>query len=173
MAIGKTLACLQWQQKCGQWTHDMFTLSSFAAEEEPMETLFAASSLLVLPFWLLMLVAPRWRWTERLVRSPYVVAGPVALYAALVLPDLLALLPAVARPELPSIAALLGTRRGASIAWAHFLALDLFAGRWIYLDARARGLPAWTLRLLLLLTLLFGPLGLGAYFVVQAFGPSI
>jgi hypothetical protein len=151
----------------------MFTLSSFVAEEEPMETLFAASSLLVLPFWLLMLVAPRWRWTERLVRSPYVVAGPVALYAALVVPDLLALLPAVARPELPSIAALLGTPRGATIAWAHFLALDLFAGRWIYLDARARGLPAWTLRPLLLLTLLFGPLGLGAYFVVQAFGPSI
>ena len=36
--------------------------------------------------------------------SPLVVLGPIALYAALVLPDLLALLPALARPELPAIA---------------------------------------------------------------------
>src|SRR6185436_8347075 len=100
-----------------------------------METLFAASSLLVLPFWLLMILAPRWRWTERLLRSPFVVAGPVALYAALVVADLL------------------GTARGATIAWAHFLALDLFVGRWLYLDARARGLSSWVLSPLLLLTL--------------------
>jgi hypothetical protein len=135
-----------------------------------METLFAASSLLVLPFWLLMIVAPRWRWTERLMRSPQVVAGAVALYAALVIPDLLALLPALARPDLPSISALLGTPRGATIAWAHFLALDLFAARWIYLDARDRGLSAWALCPLLLLTLMFGPLGLGAYLLLQAVG---
>jgi ABA4-like protein len=133
-----------------------------------MERIFALSSVLVLPFWLLMILAPRWRWTRRLVSSPFIVAGPLALYAALVVPDLLALLPAVARPELPAIAALLGQPRGATIAWAHFLALDLFAARWMFLDASERGLSRWLLSPLLLLTLLFGPLGLAAYLVLKA-----
>lgn len=135
--------------------------------EMDMETLapllFSTSSLLVAPFWLLMVLAPRWRLTERLVRSPWIVAGPVAIYAALVLPRLLALAPALARPELPAIAALLGTPAGATIAWAHFLALDLFAGRWIYLDARERGLSAWLVSPVLVATLMFAPLGLAAY----------
>jgi Domain of unknown function (DUF4281) len=133
-----------------------------------MERLFALSSVLVMPFWLLMILAPRWRWTARLVASPFIVAGPVALYAALVGPDLLSLLPALARPQLPAIAALLGQPRGATTAWAHFLALDLFTARWMYLDARARALSAWMVSPLLLLTLLLGPLGLGAYLVVRA-----
>jgi hypothetical protein len=136
-----------------------------------MERLFAVSSLLVMPFWLLMILVPRWRWTERLARSPFIVAGPVLLYAALVLPELLALLPLVTRPALPAVAALLGQPRGATIAWAHFLALDLFAARWIYLDARERALPAWIVSPLLALTLLFGPLGLGGYLLWRALRP--
>ena len=129
---------------------------------------FSIGSLVVMPFWLLMLVAPRWRWTARIVGSPAVVAGAIALYAALVLPQLARLLPVVARPQLPDIAALLGTPRGATIAWIHFLALDLFAGRWILLDAAGRGWSGWWLRPILLATLLFAPLGLGAYLIGRA-----
>lgn len=128
--------------------------------------LFSTSGLLVMPFWLLMVLAPRWRWTERVVRSPAIVAGPVILYAALVLPRVLALAPALARPELATIAGLLGTPVGATIAWAHFLALDLFAGRWIYLDGRARDLSPWVVSPVLVATLLFAPLGLAAYAAV-------
>jgi len=124
---------------------------------------FSISSLVVMPFWLLMLVAPRWRWTARIVGSPAIVAGAIALYAALVVPQLGRLLPAVARPQLPDLAALLGTPLGATIAWTHFLALDLFAGRWILLDAAGRDWPGWWLRPVLLATLLFAPLGLGLY----------
>src|SRR4029434_9230841 len=102
----------------------------------------------------LMMVAPRWRVTARLMESPLVVAGPVALYTVLVFPRLPALFPARARPELPAIAGLLGTPLGATLAWAHFLALDLLAGRFIYLDARKRALSAWVVSPLLFLTLM-------------------
>jgi hypothetical protein len=129
---------------------------------------FSLGSLSVAPFWALMLIAPRWRWTSRIVGSPAIALGPVVLYAWLVLPALATLLPAVARPELPVIAGLLGTARGATVAWMHFLALDLFAGRFIFLDARGRDLSPWLLIPLLLLTLLFAPLGLGAYLAVRA-----
>jgi Domain of unknown function (DUF4281) len=136
--------------------------------ENAASVLFSLGSVVVLPFWLLMVLGPRWRVTERIVSSPFIIAGPVLLYAALVVPGLPALLPAVARPELGVIAGLLGTTRGATIAWIHFLALDLLAGRWIYLDARARGLSSWVVSPVLLLTLLFAPLGLGAYLIVSA-----
>lgn len=136
--------------------------------DEVASMVFSVSSRGVMPFWLLMLVAPRWRWTNRIVGSPGIVVGAIAMYAALVVPQLAHLLPVVARPRLPAIAALLGTSRGAAIAWTHFLALDLFAGRWILLDATPRGWSGWWLRPILLATLLFAPLGLGLYLLGRA-----
>jgi hypothetical protein len=130
--------------------------------------LFSAGSFFVAPFWLLMVLAPRWRFTARVVDSPAIVAAPLLLYGGLILPRLLSLLPAVAHPQLPEIAALLGTPRGATVAWIHLVALDLFVGRWIFLDARARDVPSWFASPVLALTLLFAPLGLGAYLAIRA-----
>jgi hypothetical protein len=133
-----------------------------------METIFSLSSLLVMPFWLLMIALPHWRWTSRLMRSPLVCAAPALLYLALALPRIGELLAAVARPTLPGIAAVLGTPAGATLAWAHFLAFDLFVGRWIYLDSRERGLSAWIMAPLLFLTLMLGPIGFLGYLAVRA-----
>jgi len=135
--------------------------------------LFASSSWPVLPFWLLMLLWPRAPLTARVIGSPWIVAGPIALYTALALPRLAGLLPAVAHPQLATIVGLLGTPAGATLAWAHFLALDLFAGRWIFLDARARGLGRWVTAPVLLLTLLLAPLGLGVYLLGTALAPRL
>lgn len=135
--------------------------------------LFSSSAWTVMPFWLLMLLWPRAPLTARVIESPWIVAGPLALYAALALPRLPGLLPAVAHPQLATIAGLLGTPAGATLAWAHFLALDLFAGRWIFLDARARGFGRSVTAPVLLLTLLLAPLGLGVYLLVIALGPRL
>ena len=75
--------------------------------------------------------------------SPLVCAVPALFYAALVIPRIAEVWQAVPRPELSGIAALLGSPVGATIAWMHFLAFDLFVGRWIYLDSRERGIAAW------------------------------
>ena len=135
--------------------------------------LFSSSSWPVMPFWFLMLLWPRSSLTARVIGSPWIVAGPIALYAALALPRLAGLLPLVAHPQLATIAGLLGTPAGATLAWAHFLALDLFAGRSIFLDARARGLGRWATTPALVLTLLFAPLGLGVYLLGTALGPRL
>src|SRR3981081_1903186 len=110
-----------------------------------MGLLFRLSNVLVLPFWALMILLPRWRWTTRVIRSPLVSGAPAALYAAVVLPRLAAIWPAVSRPTLNGMAALLGSPAGATIAWAHFLTFDLFVGRWIYLDSQERRVSAWFL----------------------------
>jgi hypothetical protein len=58
---------------------------------------------------------------------------------------------------------LLGTPTGTTLAWAHFVAFDLFVGRWIYLDSRSRSYSAWGVSPILVLTLLIGPVGLLMY----------
>lgn len=133
-----------------------------------MNTIFSAMFLLVAPLWLAMILAPRWRFTARIVGSPFVVL-PIALtYAVLVVPRLPELLPVLLRPELEPIAALLGTAAGATIAWAHFLAFDVFVGRWVYLDARERAISPWIVSPVLFVVLMFGPLGFALYLAVRA-----
>ena len=124
-----------------------------------MEQLFSLSGLLVMPFWALLILLPHWRWTRRIAESPLIIAAPAVLYAALVVPRLGPVWAAVSQPTLAGIAALLGTPDGATIAWAHFLAFDLFVGRWIYLDSRERSISALAVGPLLFLTLMVGPVG--------------
>src|SRR5215471_6025362 len=141
--------------------------------EDGMDTVFRLSNFLVLPFWALMILLPGWRWTERIVRSPLVSLAPAALYATLVFPRLGEIWPAVARPTLGGIAALLGSPAGATIAWVHFLAFDLFVGRWVYLDSRERHVSEWFMAPLLFLTLMLGPAGFLLYLAVRAVAPVV
>jgi hypothetical protein len=132
-----------------------------------MSIFFRVSNLLVLPFWALMILLPRWRWTTRIMRSPLISAAPAALYAALVLPRLGEIWPAVSRPTLDGVAAFLGSPAGAAIAWAHFLAFDLFVGRWMYLDSQERRVNAWLMAPVLFLTLMLGPAGFLLYLILR------
>lgn len=134
-----------------------------------MDILFSLSNLLVMPFWLLMIALPHWRWTRRIMQSPLVSAAPALLYAALVLPRAGELLLALASPTAGGVAALLGTPAGATIGWAHFLAFDLFVGRWAYLDSRERAISAWLMAPVLFLVLMLGPVGFLLYLAVRAF----
>lgn len=132
-----------------------------------METLFKISSLTVLPFWALMIFLPRWRVTKWLIGAPWICAAPAALYAALVIPRFAEVWQAVSNPELSGIAALLGSPVGATVAWLHFLAFDLFVGRWIYLDGRERGIAFWVMAPALFLTLMLGPCGFLLYLIAR------
>jgi Domain of unknown function (DUF4281) len=133
-----------------------------------MALIFRLSNLLVLPFWAVMILLPRWRWTTRFMRSPFVSAAPAILYAVLVLPRLGAIWPAVSQPTLSGVEALLGSPAGATIAWVHFLAFDLFVGRWIYLDSLEHQVSPWLMAPVLFLTLMLGPTGLLLYLVIRS-----
>lgn len=133
-----------------------------------MDTIFQLSNLLVMPFWFLMILLPHWDWTKRIMASLWIVVPAALLYAILVAPNLLSLFGDLASPSLARIAELLGTPEGATIAWAHFLAFDLFAGRWAYLDSRSHSFTAWLVSPILFLILMFGPLGLLLYLGVRA-----
>ena len=124
-----------------------------------MDTVFSLSSLLVMPFWALMIFAPLWRVTKTVMQSPWVIAPAALLYAVLVLPNITSVLPAVSNPNLEGIRSLLSSESGATIAWAHFLAFDVFVGRWAYLESRMLNLNVFAMAVVLFLTLMLGPVG--------------
>lgn len=132
-----------------------------------MKAIFSASFLLVLPFWLLMVFLPKGRFTERIIRSPWIAAPAALLYAVLVLPRLPEVLGTVANPDLGSISALLGSPAGATIGWVHFLAFDLFVARWAYLDSRERDVNPFVMAPVLFLVLMLGPVGFLLYLALR------
>lgn len=133
-----------------------------------MEMVFQLSNLFVLPFWLLMVLAPHWRVTRRLMESALPVVVLAALYAALVVPRIGPLWGEISHPSLKAMARLLGSPVGTTIAWAHFLTFDLFVGRWIYFDSQKRHFSPWIIGPILFLTLMFGPLGYLVYALFRA-----
>jgi len=137
-----------------------------------MDAVFRFSNFLVLPFWALMILLPRWRWTQRIIRSPLLSLAPAALYAMLTFPRIGEIWPVVARPTLTGVATLLGSPAGTTIAWVHFLAFDLFVGRWIYLDSRERQVSPVLMAPLLFLTLMLGPAGWLFYLAVRSVSPA-
>jgi hypothetical protein len=136
------------------------------------QLLFTLTFPLAAPFWALMILAPGWSVTRRVIGSPLIVVPPMLVYAALVLPQFATVFAAVASPELPGVAALLSTPVGAAAGWAHFIAFDLFVGRWIYLDSRERGIHPLIAAPVLVLTILLAPLGLLAHLLLRAALPD-
>jgi hypothetical protein len=136
-----------------------------------MDTIFRVGNLLVLPLWGLMIFLPRWRGTARIMRSGLVCIAPALIYAGLALPRLGAIWPVVARPTLSGVGTLLASPAGATIAWVHFLAFDLFVGRWIYFDAQERQISPWLAAPILFLTLMLGPIGFMGYLAIRSAKP--
>lgn len=132
-----------------------------------MDVVYNLINLYVLPFWALMILAPHWVWTKRVMNSFWPVAVLPVIYAGLLSAQLVNPSTIPLDFSLNGIAALLGTPAGAAIGWAHFLALDLFVGRWAYLDSRAREMPAWVASPILFFVFMAGPLGLLLYLLAK------
>ena len=106
---------------------------------------FQLINLLPMPVWLAMMFAPNHKFTRRASRSS-------AIFGIMGLTYVTALIAAIhggsssetSDPagggmdftSLDGIRRGPGTREGALAGWAHFLALDLFAGAWIYQQAQ-------------------------------------
>lgn len=130
------------------------------------ETLFQIVSTGIVPGWLLLLLAPRARITERVVLSGLYPLVFAAAYLVLIV---------VFYPGAPggfgSLADVDRLFRNPYLllaGWIHYLAFDLFVGAWEARDGAARGVGHLVLVPCLVLTFLFGPIGLLAYFGVRA-----
>ncbi len=117
---------------------------------------FDAATVLVLPFYTLMIAAPRRQLTQRLFSTPALFTAAAALYALLLamwrpLPAIAAVVQGAASaiaaaagsaggpaqalraalPSMPTFAALFGSPEITALAWVHLVLLDLLQARWV------------------------------------------
>ena len=98
------------------------------------ETLFTICNNGVLPAWLLLMLAPGWVWTERVVHALWIPGLLAVAYAFAVLSG--------SPPEGAGFSSLDGVMLfmtdpfAATAGWIHYLAFDLFVGAWEARDAR-------------------------------------
>ncbi|MDJ0363991.1 ABA4-like family protein [Hymenobacter sp. H14-R3] len=137
------------------------------------DLLFSLANPLALLGWALLVLAPRWRVTNVLVLSGTWSLGLALAYAALITTHYLNGHGAEGGfGSLAGVAALFQDPWALLAGWVHYLCFDLFAGAWEVRDAQRRGVPHWALVPALLLTFLFGPVGLLVYFGVRQRWPA-
>jgi hypothetical protein len=119
--------------------------------------LFNVANLFVLPFWALMILLPNWKLTRRVMESyiPFVPLAGAYLYLFItsITPENAQ---ALSNPQLADIARFFADETAAATGWIHFLVMDLFVGRFVYLEGQKTGI--WTIHSLTL-CLFAGPLG--------------
>ncbi len=130
------------------------------------ETAFNLVTYGVMPAWALLVFAPRWKWTQRLVHSVFIPVLMTVAYAWL-------LLFVASPPPGANAASLEGAMRmfqepwTAIVCWIHFVVFDLFVGAWEVRDAVRRKVPHLAVVPCLVLTNFFGPVGLLAYLIIR------
>lgn len=128
--------------------------------------LFVVITFGILPFWALLVFAPGWRWTQRLVHSLWLVLPLAVAYGVAQSSDPNSA-PDAGFHSLPAVVALFGTKEAILAGWIHFVVVDLFVGAWQVRDARRQGIHHGFVVPCLLLTLAMAPFGLAAYALVR------
>jgi Domain of unknown function (DUF4281) len=128
--------------------------------------IFDGANLFVLPFWTLIIFLPNWGVTRKVISSPlpFIALAGVYVYllAVAITPESAA---ALANPKLADIARFFADEGAAAVGWVHFLVMDLFVGRWIYLEGQRTGV--FTVHSLVF-CLFFGPIGLLSHLLTSA-----
>lgn len=131
------------------------------------EQIFTIANTVALVSWLVMAVAPRWRWTQKIILSGGV---PLLLSAAYLI--LIALFFGAAEGSFSTLAGVmkLFSNEWAVLAgWIHYLAFDMLVGIWEIKDAQSKNISHWFVVPCLFLTFMLGPIGFLLYCVLRFF----
>lgn len=126
-----------------------------------LDQLYQYANMAVLLPWLMMILAPNWKWTKFLI-SNYIFPVIIAILYLIGMVSCFGIAEANFS-TLEGISALFNIKEFALVGWLHYLAFDLFVGSWEYQDAVKRGIPHWALVISLIFTLMAGPIGLLIY----------
>ena len=130
--------------------------------------LFDLSFFVTVPFWALMVFAPRWAVTEKVIASPAIVLPGIAIWVVLAVPIFPELWTAVTSPSLEVLRDLVADDRAIALLWAQIIAWDLFLGRWVYLESRRLDMHPLLMGPLLVALILLSPLVLPVFLALRA-----
>ena len=124
---------------------------------------FWFSSVFIFPLWVLMWFLPKHELTHKIVGDVRICVIPlVASYALLLLPNaadvLVTLGSQMPTPEV--VVELFASEEMVILAWLHFLVMDTFIGRYIWMRMIAAGRPIQVSMPILVTCMMMGPIGL-------------
>jgi Kef-type K+ transport system membrane component KefB len=131
------------------------------------ETIFSIANMTALLSWIVLAIAPRWKWTRKIILS-----GVIPLLLSVAYLVLIVLFFGSAEGGFGSLADVmkLFTNQWAVLAgWIHYLAFDLFVGSWEVKDAQENGISHWFVLPCLFLTFMLGPIGFLLYNIIRQF----
>ena len=133
------------------------------------DSLFQICNTIVLPAWLLLIFAPQWKWTSRIVLTGIVLILCVVyvLGAAEAIGD--GKLDMASFGSLEGVMALFTEPAAVLVGWVHYLAFDLVVGWLIVQNAIKHGISPFLVGPCLLLTFMLGPTGFLLYWIIRTF----
>jgi len=129
------------------------------------DKLFSICNPVALLGWLILIFAGQMRWAAAFVTGAIIPLLFGILYGSLIIAHWGET--AGSFSTLTGVATLFGNKWLLLAGWIHYLAFDLFIGSWQVRDSAKNGIAHWWVIPCLLLTFLFGPIGLVLYFLVR------
>ena len=129
---------------------------------------FFLSTVGVGPFWIAMLLYPNHEMTHKLMQGPWFFFGPIAIWYILSLSDISGLVNLISDTLDPSnalqgLADLLGTKPGASAAWAHMVAGDIFVTHWMWKRCMEHNSERWITATTVFFGVMLMPVGIALH----------
>ena len=126
---------------------------------------FLISTLWIGPFWIAMLVNPNKNKTKELMSKPFFFLGPIIIWFLLMLLNPQALIDffkmgSDSEGFINGMSKGLATKIGVTATWAHMVAGDIFATRWVWADGIKRKNNLSFLRISIFFSVILMPLGI-------------
>ena len=115
--------------------------------------------------WLILIIFPAWKFSDK-----FIIGVIVTLFALIYTYYILTNIAAIDMKSfgsLKGVTALFTNPLAVLIGWVHYLAFDLVVGIWIKKNSLKHGISHWIIIPCLLLTFMFGPIGLLVYLLVR------
>ena len=127
---------------------------------------FSICNSLVLPQWLLMTVAPKWKWTHKLIDSKII---PLILSIVYIIYFLQGIGAEGDFGSLEGVMKLFTVDVLVLAGWVHYLAFDLLIGSWVLKKSQELGMAHWLIIPCLILCFMAGPAGFLLFCVISRF----
>lgn len=131
------------------------------------ELIFSICSTAILPGWLLLVFAPKWKWTLGLISSCLIPLSLGLVYIGLFISQANVMPEGGGFGSPAELAISFSNPYLLTAGWIHYLAFDLFIGAWEVKDAQKQGINHWLVVPCLFFTLMLGPAGLALYLILR------
>ena len=129
------------------------------------DTVFHLCNAIAMIGWVILIVLPMWHSSDK-----FIIGIIVTLFAVIYTYYIATNLSAIdmkSFSSLKGVTALFTNPLAVLLGWVHYLAFDLMAGIWIKRNSLQYGISHWLIIPCLLLTFMFGPVGLLLYLLIR------